>query len=125
MARRPNLTSDELSPAIGSSPASFDESSRPETLRSDLLLGTATAAKLLNISPVHLRRLCRAGKTPLPLKVGYRKLAWRLSVLTKFIADREEAAQRESADELAVEVRHPEPIKSGIPRSTVSGKRRQ
>ena len=92
-----------LLPAGKSSPDEFPrrkkEVSLPEALQSDPLMGTFATAKALNITPVHLRRLCRAGKIPPPLKVGHRKLAWRLSTITKFIAEREEVAQHEAAFE--------------------------
>jgi excisionase family DNA binding protein len=47
--------------------------------QNDYLLTTAEAARRLGTSGVHLRRLARAGRVPSPVKVGLRKLGWRLS----------------------------------------------
>ena len=64
----------------------------PETLLIDPVLGSAQAAKALNLSTVHLRRLAHAGKIPPPIVIGYRKLGWRLSTIRKVVAECEEAA---------------------------------
>ena len=115
----------------GSSPAMLDETVDkkkevwlPEVLQADPLLGTAAAAQALNITPVHLRRLCRAGRAPPPLKVGYRKLAWRLSTITKFLSDREHVAQREGGYEPPLEEHLRGTVLSAIPCSTAKRRRR-
>ena len=62
------------------------------TLARDPILGTAQAAAAVNHSPVHIRRLVRAGKFPPPLKIGDRKLGWRTSTITRYIETRENIA---------------------------------
>ena len=70
----------------------------PKELALDPILGTAQAARAVNKSAVHLRRLVHAGKFPPPLKIGDRKLGWRLSTIMRHIAEREAAAQTTSVD---------------------------
>jgi predicted DNA-binding transcriptional regulator AlpA len=50
------------------------------------LLGTTATAEFLNISVPHLRRCVREKKVPLPIRVGCRKLAWRVGDLIDFIS---------------------------------------
>jgi predicted DNA-binding transcriptional regulator AlpA len=64
----------------------------PYELARDPILGTAQAAIAVNQSPVHVRRLVRAGKFPPPLKIGDRKLGWRTSTITRYIETRENIA---------------------------------
>ena len=64
----------------------------PDALARDPILGTAQAAAAVNHSPVHIRRLVRAGKFPPPLKIGDRKLGWRTSTITRYIETRENIA---------------------------------
>jgi predicted DNA-binding transcriptional regulator AlpA len=70
----------------------------PEELTLDPVLGTAQAARAVNKSAVHLRRLARAGKFPPPLKIGDRKLGWRLFTIMRHVAEREAAAQISSVN---------------------------
>ena len=65
----------------------------PDVLALDPILTTNQIARAVNNSPVHIRRLVRAGKFPQPLKIGDRKLGWRLSTITRYIAECEERAQ--------------------------------
>ena len=57
----------------------------PERIRDIQLIGSAQLAAVLNLSPVHIRRLARSGDLPKPIKVGRRKLAWRVSDVTHLI----------------------------------------
>ncbi|MEI6536832.1 MAG: AlpA family phage regulatory protein [Verrucomicrobiaceae bacterium] len=50
----------------------------PEVTRKRLV-GTADVAVLTDLTPCHIRRLLRQRKFPRPIRVGARKLAWRLS----------------------------------------------
>lgn len=43
------------------------------------LIGTDELAKILNYSPVHIRRMTREKKLPSPVRIGSRKLGWRLT----------------------------------------------
>ena len=43
------------------------------------IIGTRELARLLNFSPVHIRRLAAAGKLPPPRAIGGRKLGWKTS----------------------------------------------
>jgi prophage regulatory protein len=70
----------------------------PEELTLDPILGTAQTATAVNQSAVHLRRLVHAGKFPPPLKIGDRKLGWRLSTIMHYVAEREAAAQSTSVN---------------------------
>ena len=49
------------------------------------MLGSAQVAKIINFSPVHLRRLVRSGRFPAPRLIGGRKLAWPISEIKAFI----------------------------------------
>ena len=64
----------------------------PHALANDPIVGTAEAAAAVNPSPVHIRRLVRAGKFPPPLRIGCRKMGWRTSTITKYIEAREKIA---------------------------------
>ncbi len=64
-----------------------------DQLTQDPVLGTAEAAKAINSSTVHLRRLVKAGKFPCPLKIGERKLGWRASTILRHLERCEEAAR--------------------------------
>lgn len=64
----------------------------PEELARDPIVGTAQAAKATNNSPQYLRYLARVGKFPLPLRIGDRKLGWRLSTIMRHIDEREAEA---------------------------------
>ena len=68
----------------------------PDELARDPILDTAQTATAVNQSPVHIRRLVRAGKFPPPLKIGDRKLGWRMSTITRHIAERENIANLKS-----------------------------
>ncbi len=57
----------------------------PDCLSGLQLLGTAQLGKLLNYTPVHIRRLVASGKLPAPMKIGGKKLAWRASDIKEFI----------------------------------------
>lgn len=75
-------------------------SSRGPSLRDDLLaslpsetsrrrvLRTIEAAAFLGISVVHLRRLNRQGLVPAPVRLGERRLGWRLGDLTDWVDQR-------------------------------------
>jgi predicted DNA-binding transcriptional regulator AlpA len=51
----------------------------PDYLLGAQLIGTSQLAKILNFTPVHIRRLVNSGKLPDPIVIGGRKLAWRAS----------------------------------------------
>jgi predicted DNA-binding transcriptional regulator AlpA len=51
----------------------------PDYLSDVQLVGTAQLGKLMNYTPVHIRRLVNQGKLPAPMVIGGRKLAWRVS----------------------------------------------
>lgn len=50
------------------------------------IIGTNEAAALCNFSVGHWRRLCRENKIPAPVRLGSRKLGWRLGTLIEFNA---------------------------------------
>ena len=52
------------------------------------IVGAADAAKFCNISLAHWRRLYRAKKVPAPIRLGERKLGWRLGTLIEFNSKR-------------------------------------
>lgn len=58
----------------------------PEELARDPILGTAQTAKAVGTSAVHLRRLSKMGRFPAPIKIGFRKLGWRLSTINRHLA---------------------------------------
>jgi len=43
------------------------------------LISSAEVAKILNFSPAHIRRLARAQRLPPAIKIGSRKLGWKIS----------------------------------------------
>ena len=49
------------------------------------LIGTDETGKILNYSPVHIRRLARQKKLPAPVRIGDRKLGWRLADITALV----------------------------------------
>lgn len=59
----------------------------PEAARSRILESDASAA-FWGVSLPHWRRLYRAGKVPAPVKIGERKLGWRLGDLVDGLARR-------------------------------------
>lgn len=59
----------------------------PEIARSRVLC-TADAAAYCAISVSHWRRLYRAGLIPAPVKLGTRKLGWRLGDLVDWLDER-------------------------------------
>ena len=63
-----------------------------EELARDPILGTAQTAKAVGTSAVHLRRLSKMGRFPAPIKIGYRKLGWRLSTINRHLAECERIA---------------------------------
>ena len=48
------------------------------------IIGSAEAAKFCNLSLAHWLRLTREGKTPAPVRLGSRKLGWRLGQLVAY-----------------------------------------
>ena len=64
----------------------------PEEFARDPILGTAQTAEAIGTSTVHLRRLSKMGKFPAPIKIGYRKLGWRLSTINRHLAECERIA---------------------------------
>ena len=64
----------------------------PEQFARDPILSTAQIAKIVGTSSVHLRRLVKTGKFPPPIKIGYRKLGWRLSTIESYISECERVA---------------------------------
>ena len=54
----------------------------PSDLGRNRILSAAASAAFWGVSLPHWRRLYRAGKVPPPIKVGERKLGWRVVVLT-------------------------------------------
>ena len=59
----------------------------PSDLGRNRVLDAATAAAFWGVSLPHWRRLYRTGKVPQPIRVGERKLGWRVGAL----ADAQEA----------------------------------
>ena len=64
----------------------------PEEFARDPILSTAQTAEAVGTSSVHLRRLAKTGKFPAPIKIGYRKLGWRLSTIKRHLAECERIA---------------------------------
>ena len=64
----------------------------PNDLGRNRILNAEVAAAFWGVSVPHWRRLYRAGKVPRPIKVGERKLGWRIGVLTDALEARECAA---------------------------------
>lgn len=61
----------------------------PSDLGRNRVLDAAAASAFWGVSVPHWRRLYRAGKVPQPLKVGERKLGWRIGVLADALAARD------------------------------------
>lgn len=57
----------------------------PDDLRRRRLINTRQLAEILNFSPMHIRRLASEGKLPLPMRVGERKLLWRVADVEAFL----------------------------------------
>ncbi len=64
----------------------------PEQFARDPVLSTAQTAEAVGTSSVHLRRLAKTGKFPAPIKIGYRKLGWRLSTIKRHLTECERIA---------------------------------
>lgn len=56
------------------------------------LIGRKEALLLIGISNATLWRWIKAGRFPAPMKIGKKKVAWRSSVLAKWIAQRTSVA---------------------------------
>jgi predicted DNA-binding transcriptional regulator AlpA len=67
-------------------------SSLPTELRRDRILSAAASAAYWGVSLPHWRRLYRAGKVPHPIKIGERKLGWRIGALADALEARASAA---------------------------------
>lgn len=65
---------------------------RPSDLGRNRVLDAAAAAAFWGISLPHWRRLYRAGKVPRPIKIGERKLGWRIGALADALEARASAA---------------------------------
>jgi predicted DNA-binding transcriptional regulator AlpA len=61
----------------------------PPDLGRNRILDTAASAAFWSISLPHWRRLYRTGKVPKPIKIGARKLGWRVGTLVDALAERE------------------------------------
>lgn len=62
--------------------------SLPADLARHRVLDTAQAARFCSISVPHWRRLYRESKAPTPLKLGARKLGWRVGDLIDWLETR-------------------------------------
>jgi predicted DNA-binding transcriptional regulator AlpA len=60
----------------------------PSDLGRNRVLDAATACAFWGVSLPHWRRLYRAGKVPRPIKIGERKLGWRIGPLADALAVR-------------------------------------
>jgi prophage regulatory protein len=61
----------------------------PPDLGRNRVLDAAAAAAFWGVSLPHRRRLYRTGKVPPPIKVGERKLGWRVGVLVDALVARD------------------------------------
>jgi predicted DNA-binding transcriptional regulator AlpA len=61
----------------------------PTDLGRDRILSAAASAAFWGVSLPHWRRMYRTGAVPKPIKVGERKLGWRVGVLTDALKARE------------------------------------
>lgn len=52
------------------------------------VVGSAEAAAFCNYSLAHWLRLTREGKVPAPVRLGARKLGWRIGSLVNFVNER-------------------------------------
>jgi predicted DNA-binding transcriptional regulator AlpA len=64
----------------------------PTDLGRNRILDTAASAAFWSVSLPHWRRMYRAGKVPQPIKIGTRKLGWRLGSLIDALEAREPTA---------------------------------
>jgi len=64
----------------------------PPTLEKSRLVSSKQAAVLANFSVPHWRRLYRANKTPRPVRLGQRKLGWRVGDLEEWLEQRANAS---------------------------------
>lgn len=64
----------------------------PESLNGERVLGSRQSAELLNLSINTFRRLQWAGKLPPAIRIGERKLGWRVSDLRAWLTSRQVAA---------------------------------
>jgi prophage regulatory protein len=60
----------------------------PVDLARHRVLDTAESAAFCNYSIPHWRRMYRTGDAPKPLKLGARKLGWRIGDLVDWLASR-------------------------------------
>jgi|SRR5271165_938936 len=58
----------------------------PSDLGRNRVLDAAASSAFWGVSLPHWRRLYRAGKVPRPIKVGERKLGWRIGALADALA---------------------------------------
>ena len=56
------------------------------------ILTSAEAARFWGVSLPHWRRMTRDGKVPNPIRIGERKLGWRIGVLVDALKARELAS---------------------------------
>lgn len=64
----------------------------PSDLGRNRILDAAAASAFWGVSLPHWRRLYRAGKVPHPIKIGERKLGWRIGTLADALEARASAA---------------------------------
>lgn len=63
--------------------------SLPSDLGRNRVLDAAVASAFWGVSLSHWRRLYRTGKVPRPIKIGERKLGWRIGALADALAVRD------------------------------------
>ena len=61
----------------------------PSDLGRNRILDAATASEFWGVSLAHWRRMYRAGTVPKPIKIGERKLGWRVGALVDALKARE------------------------------------
>lgn len=61
----------------------------PSDLGRNRILDAGVSAAFWGVSLPHWRRLYRTGKVPQPVRVGERKLGWRVGVLADALATRD------------------------------------
>ncbi|WP_331311721.1 hypothetical protein [Methylobacterium oryzae] len=59
-----------------------------DTIAMARVVGSAEAAAFVNLSLAHWLRLSREGKVPAPVRLGARKLGWRIGTLVNFVMER-------------------------------------
>jgi predicted DNA-binding transcriptional regulator AlpA len=64
----------------------------PSDLGRSRVLDAAAASAFWGVSLPHWRRLYRAGKVPRPIKIGERKLGWRVGTLADCLSMRDGGA---------------------------------